>query len=976
MYHPRTPCGEVENAFLQYLAGELQRLANAAAFPIMDKGNDGLLVVTTVMADIDLQGFLLGLLRGIADIALPRLLDTKNIAFRAALDEDFLEGTATLLVVEAVNGENLLAVDVRQGKGGLDVIKLVLELALVEEHEDVGVVDDGLLDNLTAGDVLDLLRHHTDHRPVLTGGLIEVLDIFCHDGGGNGLPCLLDDQTLTPFLDTHLLGEHVHDDEHDDGEKDGVVLHLVNLEDDELFIEKGAVHVVVQGVLQLTALVERLQDGGEVMDGEVHMLLLQYLGDALHGELIIGVETQLTDTELAALHLHFDDVTADLVIEAAGGKLGELHQLMVHLVTAHPGGVLFSLSSGIVIDKVVKLTLLVHQPVLTLLFLLGETDTMLLHIGFLEVLLKGVEGAVLLVLEDETVSQLLTLGVAVATERSEILPVVLYDGLVDDGLLNLRGLLGALEDKEDKALQEVLLLSEVLGVLLLRDLEGVHGDGTLLAVADIDTAEIAADTLIAVACIDDDDIGVLLVILADNGIHKETFSAAARTQHEEITVIGVFLLALLAGDVNGHGHALTVGIVATQGGDVTLRLTLLVHQADGGLTEREETVVLRAERKAVTGEAGDEKLQLVVRPAADTDILFGEDILQMVGDLVHVLVGTDADKHVEMGIDKLTVLTGHDLLRLLDVLGGNHIGGVGHGTVLVLLLLQVVLLLLLVGDEQNLVVDKSVHIGHMVDVAHEIGGHGGVIDMKLGIGTEDIGESYAVEVYQTEDLALPVTHTDSFAVNLEVGHGKDLVVEVDGEETVGILTGFLHTEEGTGDAAVGKQRIDFLDLHMEVTPFLTLESEETSLLALLGDDKIGAAGRIGTALEETEIGLGEETLAVVHRLIDGSFESPVYEDVLLVQAITLAKRGDNGGHQVHEAIVAVLVSGELQDGIIHLNDGGILSRLGIDDADAINILDAEIDVLEDTGTLAASAEGLDGDTHADENGNENQYANQ
>ena len=100
------------------------------------------------------------------------------------------------------------------------------------------------------------------------------------------------------------------------------------------------------------------------------------------------------------------------------------------------------------------------------------------------------------------------------------------------------------------------------------------------------------------------------------------------------------------------------------------------------------------------------------------------------------------------------------------------------------------------------------------------------------------------------------------------------------------------------------------------------------------------------------------------------------EDVLLVQGITLAKRGDNRGHQVHEAIVAVLVSGELQDGIVHLNDGGIFSRLSIDDADAINILDAEIDVLEDTGTLAASAEGLDGDTHADENGNENQYANQ
>ena len=90
----------------------------------------------------------------------------------------------------------------------------------------------------------------------------------------------------------------------------------------------------------------------------------------------------------------------------------------------------------------------------------------------------------------------------------------------------------------------------------------------------------------------------------------------------------------------------------------------------------------------------------------------------MVGDLLHVLVGTGADNHVEMGVHQLAVLAGHNLLRLLDVLGGNHVGGVGHGTVLVLLLLKVVLLLLLVGDEEHLVVNQSVGIGNAVDVAH------------------------------------------------------------------------------------------------------------------------------------------------------------------------------------------------------------------------------------------------------------------
>ena len=86
---------------------------------------------------------------------------------------------------------------------------------------------------------------------MLSGRLIEVFDILCHHRRSNGLPCFLDDQALaTTVLDTHLLGEHIHDDEHDDGEQHRVILHLVYLEHDERLVEERLVHVVVQRVLQ------------------------------------------------------------------------------------------------------------------------------------------------------------------------------------------------------------------------------------------------------------------------------------------------------------------------------------------------------------------------------------------------------------------------------------------------------------------------------------------------------------------------------------------------------------------------------------------------------------------------------------------------------------------------------------------------------------------------------------------------------
>ena len=100
----------------------------------------------------------------------------------------------------------------------------------------------------------------------------------------------------------------------------------------------------------------------------------------------------------------------------------------------------------------------------------------------------------------------------------EIGIIVLVQHGIDDGVLQLLCRLVTLEDLEDERLQKILLLSEVLLILHITDLERIHRDRMFLAVRDIRAVEIAADALIRVARIDHHDIGVLLNELAHHGI--------------------------------------------------------------------------------------------------------------------------------------------------------------------------------------------------------------------------------------------------------------------------------------------------------------------------------------------------------------------------------------------------------------------------------------------------------------------------
>ena len=58
-----------------------------------------------------------------------------------------------------------------------------------------------------------------------------------------------------------------------------------------------------------------------------------------------------------------------------------------------------------------------------------------------------------------------------------------------------------------------------------------------------------------------------------------------------------------------------------------------------------------------------------------------------------------------MGIDQLFVLTGNDVLNILDILYGKLIAGRGNRAMTVLFLVEHSQFLLLVGHENDLIID-------------------------------------------------------------------------------------------------------------------------------------------------------------------------------------------------------------------------------------------------------------------------------
>ena len=260
----------------------------------------------------------------------------------------------------------------------------------------------------------------------------------------------------------------------------------------------------------------------------------------------------------------------------------------------------------------------------------------------------------------------------------------------------------------------------------------------------------------------------------------ERLAAAGRTEAEEVRVVRDLLPALLSADVDGHRHALAVGVPDLQRGVLALDRPLLVHEAGGRVAEGEETVVVRAEGVAVAREGAHEELQLVVRPLADVDALTAEGVLDVVRAFVDVHLAGSHHADAEMAVDELLALPGDDLLDVLDVLDGHLVGRTRYAPVPVALLLKRSHFLLLAGHEDHLVVDDRQGLRDTVNRTYQVHRHRGVVDLDAGERTDELGERHAVHVHEGVELAAAVPEGDDLLIHLQARHRDGRGGEVEG----------------------------------------------------------------------------------------------------------------------------------------------------------------------------------------------------
>ena len=84
-----------------------------------------------------------------------------------------------------------------------------------------------------------------------------------------------------------------------------------------------------------------------------------------------------------------------------------------------------------------------------------------------------------------------------------------------------------------------------------------------------------------------------------------------------------------------------------------------------------------------------------------------------------------------------------------------------------------------------------------------------------------------------------------------------------------------------------------------------------------------------------------------------------HEDILLMNGIAFAEGLGKCGDKMIELIVAVNVGGILLYWVLHLQYGRIFASLGIEHANAIHILNREVDVLKDFLALSSCSKGRD-----------------
>ena len=218
-------------------------------------------------------------------------------------------------------------------------------------------------------------------------------------------------------------------------------------------------------------------------------------------------------------------------------------------------------------------------------------------------------------------------------------------------------------------------------------------------------------------------------------MHMKRLIASRRPDAEEIGVVGHLHLALLAGDVDADGQSLPVGVICGQGRVLRFLQVLLEEEAQGGVRQGEEQVVVGIEGVDVAGEAVCEQLQLVVGRARGHDaapVQLGLQVGSDRGDLVR----RAAHQDVEVGVDQQGAVHGKFFQDLLDVGLGYPVARVGHGAVTLGLGLELAEQLALAGYLHHLVVHHAVRMGNACQEREQVSGNGIAVDVCLRVGPD------------------------------------------------------------------------------------------------------------------------------------------------------------------------------------------------------------------------------------------------
>ena len=359
-------------------------------------------------------------------------------------------------------------------------------------------------------------------------------------------------------------------------------------------------------MLQLAALVELFQNRGEVVDVETNLFLRHDLWNALQGELIVGVEREVGHLHLPPLSLHLVNLLLDAHEVLALNQLG--HQFDEQFSCR----ILLTFAGRLVGHQFVEFVHSPAHPLMVLALLVGELQfvhvfgnlrvgrsvlfqfvyAVVIAVFLFKLLLVPLELAVFLVLQEQSLTQLVALLGRIFVEGMEVFLVVLHNRLVDDLVLNLGSRFVAFEDEEDERFEEVLLFPEVLFILLGGHLEWVHRDGLVLGVGDVSAMKRATYTFVRVAGIYHDNVGILLQKLPDDAIHMKALPAAAWPEAKEVGIVCHLHFALLAGDVYGHWQSLPVCIEGGERSHLRLFQMLLEKEAQGAVGQGQEQVVV------------------------------------------------------------------------------------------------------------------------------------------------------------------------------------------------------------------------------------------------------------------------------------------------------------------------------------------------------------------------------------------------